>query len=29
VDIKADPAKRDKNINRTAEKIFKHYPPQR
>jgi hypothetical protein len=28
VDIKADPAKRDKNINRATDKIFKHYPPQ-
>jgi hypothetical protein len=28
VDIKADPEKRDKNINRATDKIFKHYPPQ-
>jgi hypothetical protein len=27
VDPKASPEKRDKNINRAAEKIFKNYPP--
>ena len=27
VDINADPEKRDKNINRTMGKVFKHYPP--
>ena len=28
VDVKADPEKRDKNINKAAEKLFKHYPPK-
>jgi hypothetical protein len=27
IDMKADPAKRDKNMNKAAEKLFKHYPP--
>ena len=27
IDVKASPEKRDKNINRAAEKIFKNYPP--
>jgi hypothetical protein len=26
IDVKADPAKRERNINRAAEKLFKHYP---
>jgi len=26
VDVTADPARREKNINRTAEKLFKKYP---
>lgn len=29
VDVDASPEKRDRNINRAAEKIFKHYPPAR
>jgi hypothetical protein len=29
IDVKADPAKRDKNMNKAAEKLFKHYPPTR
>ena len=28
LDPSAKPEKRDKNINKAAEKIFKHYPPQ-
>jgi hypothetical protein len=28
VDLKAKPEKRDKNIARAAEKLFKHYPPR-
>lgn len=27
VDVKADPRKRERNINRVAERLFKHYPP--
>lgn len=27
IDVNAKPDKRDKNITRTAEKLFKHYPP--
>jgi hypothetical protein len=27
IDVKASPDKRDKNINRAAEKLFKNYPP--
>lgn len=27
IDPAADPDKRDRNINRAAEKLFKHYPP--
>jgi hypothetical protein len=27
IDVKASPEKREKNINRTAEKLFKNYPP--
>jgi hypothetical protein len=26
IDVNADPARREKNINRTAEKLFKNYP---
>jgi hypothetical protein len=29
VDVKADPEKRDKNIAKAAEKLFKNYPPER
>jgi hypothetical protein len=29
VNTKANPEKRDKNINRAAEKIFKNYPSKR
>ncbi len=28
VDTKADPEKREKNINKAAEKLFKKYPPE-
>ena len=28
VDMHASPEKRDRNISRTAEKLFKHYPPK-
>jgi hypothetical protein len=28
VDVHASPEKREKNINRTAEKLFKNYPPK-
>jgi hypothetical protein len=28
VNLKAAPEKRDKNISRAAQKLFKHYPPQ-
>jgi hypothetical protein len=28
LDLKASPAKRDRNIDRTAEKLFKNYPPK-
>ena len=27
IEVKADPAKRDRNMTRTAEKLFKNYPP--
>ena len=27
VDVQASPGKREKNINKAAEKLFKHYPP--
>jgi hypothetical protein len=27
VDVNASPEKRDRNINRAAEKLFKSYPP--
>lgn len=27
IDVKAEPEKREKNIAKTAEKMFKHYPP--
>jgi hypothetical protein len=27
VDVNASPEKRDRNINRAAEKLFKNYPP--
>ena len=29
IDVKASPEKREKNINRTAEKLFKNYPPKK
>jgi hypothetical protein len=29
IDVKASPEKREKNINRAAEKLFKNYPPQK
>ena len=29
IDVKAKPEKREKNINRTAEKLFKNYPPEK
>jgi hypothetical protein len=29
VDVKASPDKRDKNINRAAQKLFQNYPPRR
>lgn len=29
VDVKASPEKREKNINKAAEKLFKNYPPKR
>lgn len=28
IDVNAKPDKRDKNINKTAEKLFKNYPPK-
>lgn len=28
VDLKASPEKREKNINKAAEKLFKNYPPK-
>lgn len=28
IDVNARPDKRDENINKTAAKLFKHYPPQ-
>jgi hypothetical protein len=28
VDVKASPEKREKNINKAAEKLFKNYPPK-
>ena len=28
IDVKANGEKREKNINRAAEKLFKHYPPE-
>jgi hypothetical protein len=28
IDVKASAEKRDKNINKTAEKLFKNYPPK-
>lgn len=28
VDVKANPEKREKNINKAAEKLFKNYPPK-
>jgi hypothetical protein len=28
IDVKASPEKRDKNITKTAQKLFKHYPPK-
>jgi hypothetical protein len=28
IDVNAKPEKREKNINRTAEKLFKNYPPK-
>ena len=29
VDVKADPRKRERNINKAAERLFKNYPPAR
>jgi hypothetical protein len=29
IDVKASPEKRDKNITKTAEKLFKNYPPKK
>ena len=29
IDVKANPEKRDKNIDATAKKLFKDYPPQK
>lgn len=29
VDMDASPEKREKNINKAAEKLFKHFPPQK
>jgi len=29
VDVKASPEKREKNINKAAEKLFKNYPPEK
>jgi hypothetical protein len=29
IDVKADPRKRERNINRAAERLFKNYPPAR
>jgi hypothetical protein len=29
VDVKASPEKREKNINKAAEKLFKNYPPKK
>lgn len=29
VDVKANPGKREKNINKAAEKLFKSYPPKK
>jgi hypothetical protein len=29
VDVKADPEKREKNIRKAAEKLFKNYPPKK
>jgi hypothetical protein len=29
VDVDADPRKRERNINRAAERLFKNYPPAR
>jgi hypothetical protein len=29
VDMDAKPERRDRNINKAAEKLFKHYPPER
>jgi Domain of unknown function (DUF4136) len=28
IDVKASPEKREKNIGRATEKLFKHYPPE-
>jgi hypothetical protein len=28
IDVKATPDKRDKNIAKAAQKLFRHYPPQ-
>lgn len=28
IDVNAKPDKRDKNITKTAQKLFRHYPPQ-
>jgi hypothetical protein len=29
IDVKASPEKREKNINKVAEKLFKNYPPKK
>lgn len=29
IDVKASPEKREKNINKAAEKLFKNYPPEK
>ena len=29
IDVNASPEKREKNINKTADKLFKNYPPKR
>ena len=28
INMKASPEKREKSVNRAAEKLFKHYPPK-
>ena len=29
IDVDATPQKREKNINKAADKLFKNYPPQK